>query len=387
MKLLPLSAMAFDNVRRHAWRSFLLGLAFASAVALLTAYLFLRDALIAHADRVRDTMPDLVLTEMVGGRPRTLPLSRAEELRGIPSLGKVTPRVWGYLFSPPLQGNVVVIGTTLPEPPPLATTLRVGRDLAGRGEMVLGAHLADVLGLRVGDRMALPSPYGAAPTLAVVGIVSSEHDLLAGDALFTSDADARELLGIDEHEATDFALQVKNPAERSVIARTLTERIPGARVVDRDALGRLYAVGYGWRSGLATVCLAPALLALFLLAAARSSALGARERREVALQKALGHSTREVLVVALLEALLVAQAGVALGFVAAYGWVFHAGAAGLRHALFGFGVLQPTLQLDPATPPTALLALSFAILTPYAGLAVVSAWRVATQDPTTTLRG
>lgn len=387
MKLMPLVAMALDNLRRRLARAVLLGASFAAALALLTAYLFLRDALVAHADRVRDTMPDLILSEMVAGRPRPVPLADAEKLVGIPSLGAITPRVWGYLFSPPIQGNIVVIGSPLATHPSLAPALLRGRDLEARGEMVLGANLADVLGLRLGDRMALPSPYGTAPTLALVGVVSADHDLLAGDALFTSDADARALLGVGENEATDFALSVKNPAERAVIAKTLTERIAGARVVDRDALGRLYAVAYGWRSGLATVCLAPAFLALLLLAAERTSAVNAREQREIALQKALGHSTREVLVVSLLEALLVAQAGIALGFVIAYAWVFHAGAAGLRHALFGFGVLQPTLRLDPATPVSALVALSLVTLAPYAGLAVVSAWRVATQDPTTTLRG
>ena len=89
----------------------------------------------------------------------------------------------------------------------------------------------------------------------------------------------------------------------------------------------------------------------------------------------------------MLEALMVAEGGIALGFAVAYGWVFHAGAIGLRHALFGFGVLTPNLRLEPATPPSALVALSLVALVPYAGLAVVSAWRVATQDPTTTLRG
>lgn len=384
MKLLPLVAIALDNLRSRLARSLLLGLSFAAALALLTAYVFLRDALIDHAERVRGNMPDLVVSEMTAGRPRALKLGDAERLHDIPSLGKVTPRVWGYLFSSALQGNVLVMGSA-PDAAPMP--LQAGRDLAGPGEMVLGANVADALALRVGDRLALPSPYGPAPMLAVVGIVAHAHDLLAGDVLFTSDADARTLLGLGADEATDFALSVKNPAERPVVAGTLAERIPGARVIDRDAVVRMYAVAYGWRSGLATVCMLPAFLALLFLAAERTSAVSARERREIALQKALGYSTREVLLVRLFESLLVAESGIALGIGAAYLWVFHAGAAGLRHALFGFGVLQPALRLEPATPPAALLALSLVALVPYAGLAVVSAWRVASQDPTTTLRG
>jgi ABC-type lipoprotein release transport system permease subunit len=382
--ILPLAAIALGNLRSRLARSALLAVAFAAAMALLTAYLFLRDALIDHADRVRSTMPDLVVSEMTAGRPRTLPVNHRERLLDIPSVGTVTPRVWGYLFSSALQGNVIGVGSGGSVPP---LPLQSGRDLQAPGEMVLGANVAEALGLRLGDRLALPSPYGPAPALAVVGIVAREHDLLAGDVLFTGDGDARALLGVGPLEATDFAISVKNPAERPVVARTIADRLPGARVVDRDAIGRMYAVGYGWRSGLATVCLLPAFLALLFLAAERTSAVSARERREIALQKALGYSTREVLVVRMVEALLVAEVGIATGIGAAYIWIFHASAAGLRHALFGFGVLQPTLRLEPATPPAALIALSLVAIVPYAGLAVVSAWRVATQDPTTTLRG
>ena len=380
--MIALVALAVDRLWSRRARSALLVLAFASAIALLTAYLFLRDALVAHADRVRADMPALVLSEMTAGRPRTVPLAQRARLGDIASLGSVTPRVWGYLFSPALQGNLVVIGSG-----PGSLPVAQGHDLDGPGQMVLGKNLADALGLRLGDRLALPSPYGATPALALVGILRAEHDLLAGDALFTDDVAARALLGVPADEATDFAVEVKNPAERAVVARTLVERIPGARVIERDSLGRMYAVAYGWRSGLATICLAPAFLALLLLAADRTSALSARERREIALQKALGYSTREVLLVRLCESLLVAEAGIALGFAAAWLWVFQAGAVGLRHALFGFGVLQPSLRLDPATPPSALLAVSLVALVPYAGLAAFSAWRVATRDPTATLRG
>lgn len=386
MKLWPLLVLAVGNVRRFPLRSLLLVLAFASASALLAAYLLLRDALVAHADAVRSSMPELVVSEMTAGRPRTLALADAEKLHGIPALGAVTPRVWGYVFSPALQGNVVVIGSSAAAPS-LRGALARGRDLQGAGEMVLGSTLADALGAHLGDRLALPSPYGETAPLAIVGIVDAEHDLLAGDALFASDEDARALLGVPADHATDFALALTNPAERAVIARTVGQRLPGARVIDRDALGRLYAVAYGWRSGLATVCVAPALLALLLLAADRSAALGARERREIALQKALGFSTREVLTLRWLESLLVANVGVAFGLGLAALWVFRANAAGLANALYGFGVLTPHLRLVPSTPPAALIGLALTIVAPYAGLAAFSAWRVATADPAATLRG
>lgn len=387
MKLWPLLTLAAGNLRRAPGRALLLVIAFATATALLSAYLLLRDALVAHADAVRHEMPDLVVSEMTAGRPRTLAVADAEKLHGIPALGTVTPRVWGYVFSPALQGNVLVIGASA-RPPSLQSALAEGRDLEAReGEMVLGGGLAHALALRVGDRLALPTPYGTTPPLQVVGIVHTTHDWLAGDVLFTSDHEARALLGVADDHATDLALSVKNPAERQVIARTVGERLPGARVIDREALGRLYAVAYGWRSGLASVCVLPALLALLLLAADRSAALGLRERREIALQKALGFSTREVLTLRWLESMLVAGLGVSAGVLLAALWVFEGHAVGLSHALVGFGALDPHLTLTPSTAPASVIGLVLVIVAPYAGLSAFSAWRVATADPARTLRG
>lgn len=384
MKLLPILSLALTQLRRRWRNASLLVLAFAASTALLFTYVLLRDALVARAGELRAEMPELVVSQMSGGRPRNLTLSDQEALAGIPALAKVRPRIWGYLFSPALQGNLLLVGRE-PDGPPLQGTLE-GRDLQNDGEMVLGGALADALGARLGDQLALPSPYANSAPLSIVGVVRRSYDWWAGDVVFVRDARARELLGLGADQATDFALELTNPAEKLVIANAVGQRLPGARVIDREATYRLYSVAYGWRSGLATVCVAPALLALLLLAAERTAGLNARERREIALQKALGFSTREVLSVRLFEAVLLANLGVALGALVAHVWVFGFDAAGLSHALLGFGVLIPHLHFEPSTPPTALLGLGLIVIAPYAALAAFAAWRVASADPALVLR-
>ncbi|MBX3260574.1 MAG: hypothetical protein KF782_12845 [Labilithrix sp.] len=59
---------------------------------------------------MRDAHPDIVVQKLVGGRPTTIPASERAKLGDIPSVRDVTPRVWGYIFLPALQGNVTVVG-------------------------------------------------------------------------------------------------------------------------------------------------------------------------------------------------------------------------------------------------------------------------------------
>ena len=152
-------------------------------------------------------------------------------------------------------------------------------------------------------------------------------------------------------------------------------------------MGRVYTLGYGRRAGLVLAASIPAILALLILAWDRASGLGPDEKREVAILKAVGFATRDVLGVKMLEALLVGALGTAIGLVLAYAWVFVLGAPGLRPALVGWSVLYPEAPLTPMVDVAQLLAIALAVLAPFVGLSIVPAWRAAVIDPMEAMRG
>ncbi|HVJ93318.1 MAG TPA: FtsX-like permease family protein, partial [Labilithrix sp.] len=192
--------------------------------------------------------------------------------------------------------------------------------------------------------------------------------------------------GLPDGDATDIAVTVANPAETRVVARTILDRIPGARVIERDLLERVYHLAYGRRAGLVLGASIPALLALFVLAWDRASGIGADERREIAILKAVGWSTADVLWAKLFESILVGAAATALGLLLGYLWVFWLGAPGLRPALVGWSVLYPRASLTPVVDVAQLLGISLAVLGPFVLLSVVPAWRAATTDPLDAMR-
>ena len=383
-------AYALGTLARRRAKAVALTGGLALAVALVAAVLFLTDALRGEAERARNAIPDVVVQRLVAGRPATLHVKDAEKLADIPSVARVEARVWGYLFLPTLQGNVTVVGVH-PGEVPLSVapkgSLAEGRDLArGAHEMIAGTTLARALGLRVGDGLQLPSATPS-PLLTLAGTFDSKVELYAADVILCDEADARAVLGLAPDEATDLALTVKNPDEARVVARTVLERIPGTRVVEKELLGRVYALTYGRRAGLVLAASIPAILALLILAWDRASGVGPEERREIAILKSLGWSTRDVLSAKMLEALLVGMLGTACGLVLAYAWVFLVGAPGLRPALVGWSVLYPEAPLTPMVDVAQLLAVALAVLAPFVGLSVVPAWRAAGIDPMEAMRG
>jgi ABC-type lipoprotein release transport system permease subunit len=300
------------------------------------------------------------------------------------------PRVWGYVFLPALQGNVTIVGT--PKGAPALSvangTLAEGRDLApGAHEMIAGVELARFLGMLPGDELGLPSADPRAHAMKLVGTFDSKLDLWTADVILCDEDDARALLGVPDGEAIDLAVTLSNPAESRVVARTIVERLPGARVIERDLLARVYHLAYGRRAGLVLGATIPALLALFVLAWDRASGVGPDERREIAVLKAIGWSTGDVLWAKLFESLLVGAAATALGLLLAYAWVFWLGAPGLRPALVGWSVLYPKTALTPAVDTAQLIGIVLAVLGPFALLSIVPAWRAASADPVETMRG
>jgi ABC-type lipoprotein release transport system permease subunit len=391
---LSLFVHAASGVARRGSKAFALGGGVALAVALVSAVLFLTDALRADAERARSAVPDVVVQRLVGGRPSILLPSDAKKLDGIESVQAVRARVWGYVFVPALQGNVTVIGA----PPGAASLADVrgaldeGRDLVPAAhEMIAGKTLARAMGLVVGDELGLPAASAGEgspppPALKLVGTFGSAVDLYAADVVLCDESDARALLGLGPGDATDLAITVSNPAESRVVAGEILARLPGTRVIEKELLGRVYALAYGRRSGLVLAASLPALLALLVLAWDRASGLGPEEKREIAILKAVGFSTKDVLLVKMLESLLVASASAALGLALGYAWVFVLGAPGLRPAIVGWSVLYPEGPLTPEVDLAQLIAIAFAVVAPFVGLSIVPAWRAATMDPMEAMR-
>lgn len=384
-------AFALRALARRKARALALGGGLAFAVALVAAVVFMTESLRAEAERAHDAHPDIVVQKLVGGRPTTISAAEAAKLADIPSVRGVSARVWGYVFLPSLQGNVTIVGTSKGAPPLSIANgvLAEGRDLApapGAHEMIAGAELAHFLGMRPGDELGLPTSNADARPLTLVGTFRSSLDLYTADVVICDEDDARALLLLPPGDATDLAVSLANPAEARVVARTITERLPGARVVERDLLARVHHLSYGRRAGFVLGAAIPAILALLVLAWDRASGLGPDERKEIAVLKAVGWSTSDVLWAKLFESLLVGASATALGLLLGYAWIFWLGAPGLRPALVGWSVLYPRAALTPAVDVAQLLGISLAVMGPFALLSIVPAWRAATADPLDTMR-
>ncbi len=375
---------AVGSMRRRLAKSLALSLGLAFVVALFASALFLTDALEREYAIGAERMPDLTVQRLVAGRPALIEASLAEPLADIPAVRRVTPRVWGYYFFRALEANVTIVGAAPDEA--LDVALERGRLPRREGEVAVGAALADLLGLRVGDELGVP--MGDEVIFSdVVGTFGDASALRTADLVVATPEHARRLLGVPEGMATDLAIDLTTLDEAGVVSEHVAARVEGARVLDARLLRRTYELTFDTRGGLLAAMLVPALAAFLLLAWERLTGLGDAERREIGVLKAVGWGTADVLAARMWESSSIALAGASIGVVAGYLYVFYAGAPGLAHALLGWSAIHPPFQLAPALDATQAFALVAAVVVPFVAVSVVPAWRAAMIDPDRAMRG
>ena len=115
---------------------------------------------------------------MVAGRPALLEIEEADELRSIPAVRTVIPRVWGYRFLPSIRGNLTIVGVNTSDGDDVAVS--EGRLPRTGQEIAIGSALAQALALRIGDEFALVSD-GQLIFSTVVGLCDESSAIRSAD--------------------------------------------------------------------------------------------------------------------------------------------------------------------------------------------------------------
>jgi len=254
------------------------------------------------------------------------------------------------------------------------------------GGVLLGASVANRLGVSIGDEVEITMLLSAYPRLilddggyetykltvrGLVGFAASDsayvtRSFLAGELGDETAASALIIHAVDHERASSIAAAV-NGAERGVRARAWMDDSPYLRSSVKAAET---LAGASWFMGVLAVGI-PVLALLYISTLHR--------RRQIGLLTAMGWSRADLFVTFLLQALILGAAGVLVGGVIAVSLVRYL----VAHPIFnwqGFVVRPVLAATDLAWTAGAILATAIVAGT-------YPAWRAARLDPSRILRG
>ncbi|MDQ5908587.1 MAG: hypothetical protein QG599_679 [Pseudomonadota bacterium] len=357
---------------RRKTRNLGLLLVYTSLVFLFSSVLLLSQGLRRETALLLQDAPEVIVQKLVAGRHDLLPAAWLEPLRHLRGVSEVKGRLWGYYYDPAVKANYTLM--VAPE-----------RGLAAN-EIQIGAGLARVRQLGVGDYLSLRSATGQALPLKVAGVLDFASELLSADLLLLSETGYRHLFNLPPDVYTDAVLRVRNPREARTVAGKIALALPDSRPILREEILRTYDAVFNWREGMLFITLGSLLLAFMILAWDKAAGLSAEEKREIGILKAIGWETGDILRMKLWEGLLLSLTAFLTGYVLAYGQVFYGGARLFTPVLKGWAVLYPEFPLTPAVDLAQILALLAVTVLPYLVATLIPGWRAAISDPDAVMR-
>jgi cell division protein FtsX len=342
-------------------------LVYTLVVFLLASVMFFTQAVKREAAAVLRGAPEVVVQRMMAGRHDLLPAAHLEEIRGLRGVASVQGRLWGYYYDAVFGANYTLMVPADREVEP--------------GTLVVGPGLVRSSMASVDNILPFRTYEGQLVSYVIADLLPGDAELVAADLILMAEQDFRDLFGFPEGLFTDAVVAVRNPAEVNTVAKKIAKLLPDTRPIVRDEILRTYETVFSWRGGILMFVLAGSLLAFVIFAWDKASGLSEAERREIAVLKAIGWETGDVILMKSWEGLAVSLTSFLLGAVLAYAHVFFGSSAFLAPVLKGWSVLYPDFRLVPHVDAYQLAALFFLCVVPYTVCTIVPTWRAATVDP------
>ena len=361
-----------SSLLRRKRKNAALILVYTLVVFLIASVMFFTHSIRKEASLVLKDAPEMVVQKLVAGRQDLIPLDYIEKIKGIKGIGSIKGRLWGYYFDPFFGANY--------------TLMSPDDDRLPSGTIAIGEGIAKDRKVHAGDMVALNAYNGETMLFKVQEIFSAESALVSADLVLMSGDDLRDLFGIPKGNVTDLTLKVRNPRELGTIAQKIVQTLPDTRPITRDEILRTYDSIFNWRGGVIIVILFVAVISFFIFAWDRASGLGAEEKREIGILKAIGWETSDVILMKFWEGMVISFSSFLLGMLLAYAHVYFTSSLLFEPVLKGWSVIYPDFKLIPFIDAYQISTLFFLTVLPYTVSTIVPSWRAATIDPDLVMR-
>ena len=361
-----------SSLLRRKRKNAALILVYTLVVFLIASVMFFTHSIRKEASLVLKDAPEMVVQKLVAGRQDLMPLDYIEKIKGIKGIGSIKGRLWGYYFDPFFGANY--------------TLMSPDDDRLPSGTIAIGEGIAKDRKVHAGDMVALNAYNGETMLFKVQEIFSAESALVSADLVLMSGDDLRDLFGIPKGNVTDLTLKVRNPRELGTIAQKIVQTLPDTRPITRDEILRTYDSIFNWRGGVIIVILFVAVISFFIFAWDRASGLGAEEKREIGILKAIGWETSDVILMKFWEGMVISFSSFLLGMLLAYAHVYFTSSLLFEPVLKGWSVIYPDFKLIPFIDAYQISTLFFLTVLPYTVSTIVPSWRAATIDPDLVMR-
>lgn len=383
---------AFESLLRRGGKNLAILTVFTLIILLLSSILMITGSLKKELDSTLDALPDITVQQLQAGRQVALAADMIYTIADIPGVQSAQERVWGYYYFQNAGVNFTVMGVDF-FLPAYTDAIQKAVDAfdiethLGTNFMIVGNGVEETLRENYySDYFNFIQSSGEITKVHLAGTFKGASVLVTNDVILMPVTLARTVLEMEDGVATDIVVTVPNPLEVATVAQKIKEHYPATRVIAKEDIRSSYQNIFDYKSGIFLALFITVFLAFFILVYEKASGLGADERREIGILKAVGWRIDDVIRLKLTENALIAFSAFLLGVMLAAGYVFLLGAPLLIDLFSGYSILKPApvlpLHIDPYT-----IGLVFLATVPiYIAAVIIPSWRAAVIDSDEVMR-
>lgn len=383
-RLLHLMEYAASSLWRRKLKNISLVAIYTFFVTLIASVLFLSDSLKEEMHTLLSHSPELIVQYTSVGRHSPISESLVDSIKEIAGVKNAYSRIWGYYYDPITSANYTIMGIENNEE---KVDLLSGRLPRNAGECAIGFGVASLRKVSLSEDLVLLNSQNTGTLFEIVGVFRSSSQIMTNDLVLISSADARDFFAISKGEAIDIVVSIANSNEVETIARKIKHHYPRTRPISRSEIIRTYDAVFNWRSGFMFVLFISALIAFMIMSWQNAAGISAEEKSEVAILKAIGWDTGDILLFKFWEGFIISATSFLSGIIVSFIHVFYANAFILLPLLSGWSVLFPPLRPHPNIQLYQLVTLGFLTVLPYMVSILIPAWRTAIMDPDEIMKG
>ena len=341
-------------------------------IFLLASVMFFTQALKKEASILLESAPEMVLQRIVANRHDLMPTAYVEKIQKMKGVRWARGRLWGYYYDHVIGANYTLV-------------VKEGfhRD---SGKIIIGEGVSRTRLAFEGDLMEFRDYKGAILNFKVKKVLSPASERVSSDLVLISEEDFRRLFGLSRDYVTDATLQVDDPESLPEIAARIAKLLPDTKPILRKEILETYESIFSWRKGMMLIVLAGALLPMIIFAWDKASGMGAEEKKEIGILKAVGWEKSDVLAMKFWEGVGISLASFLIGVCLAYVHVFFTSSALFEPVLRGWAILYPDFKLTPFIDYYQVLLLLLLTVFPYTVATILPSLKAMAIDPDSVMR-
>ena len=344
-------------------------LIFTFIVTLLSAVLFVSDAIQSDLKAATLFQPDIVVENTLAGRAYTLSEEDKEAIESLTGVTAVEGAVDGYYYF--AQGRVWfhVIGDS---------SLRLGAMRVGSG--VYSAIQA----WHYEDEFNFFTPKGKI-TLNIEHIESKATNLLCNDVIYMHPANARAVLDLGMEHYSKLYVTVPNPNEVGELTLKIVETLPYVKATSKEEILANYQHLFYYKGGVFIILYLVCMVSFLILLKNQISLVYGEKKKEIAILRSIGYGIKDIIAIKFIQNSTVALSAFLSGVGIAYLYVFFFQAPLLRSIFLG-SELEHSVEFTPIVDMNMLFLLFIFSVIPFLACVILPSWKIAIADMSEAVR-